>query len=56
MHLIDRVREEFKQHGTLVYAWILCELLNSEDAQEVLTKSDKEVVRRIMKKIERQHI
>jgi hypothetical protein len=55
MSLIDVLRENFKQSGIIVYSWVLCELLNAEDAQELLTKSDKEVIGRLIKKIERQH-
>lgn len=55
MGLIDVLRERFKQSGIIVYSWVLCELLNTEDVQEILTKSDKEVIGRLIKKIERQH-
>jgi len=55
MHLIEQIKEEFKEHGTMVYAWALAELLNSKEAQKVLTKSDNETISRIMKKIEKQH-
>ena len=55
MSLIEKVREDFKQRGLIVYMWIFCELLNNEDAQKILTKSDKEAISRIIKKIERQH-
>jgi CMP-N-acetylneuraminic acid synthetase len=55
MHLIQTMKEEFNQHGTLIYAWALAELLNSEEAQKILTKSDTDTIIRIIKKIERQH-
>ena len=55
MHLTQRVREEFKENGTIVYACIWAELLNNKDTQEIITKSDKEAVIRIMRKIEKQH-
>lgn len=55
MHLIEQIKEEFKEHGTLVYAWSLSELLNNKEAQKVLTKSDNETILRVMKKIEKQH-
>jgi hypothetical protein len=55
MHLIQRIREESKQHGTIVYNWALAELLNDKDVQKVLTKSDKEAIVRVFNKIEKQH-
>ena len=53
MHLIQRIKEEYNQHGPIVYNWALAELLNNENV--ILTKSDKETIMRIIKKIEKQH-
>lgn len=55
MNLIQKLREDFKQRGIIVFMWVLCELLNNEEAQEILTKSDSEAIKRIINKIEKQH-
>lgn len=52
-NLIKMIRQFVANKGIIVYSWLLCEIHNDKNVQ--LTKTDKEDLKRILHKIEKQY-
>lgn len=54
--LIELFRKQFDSNGPIVYNWIICEAWNKNfnaNIENLLSKSDIEALRRIVRKIEK---